>query len=76
MTGFNHYVVDRHIGVMLRNNLPNYVRWYVRRIVSRIRPRPWAALRLFVLMPFSLLKIGLTIAWLGKVMILGGLMYC
>ena len=71
MTGFN-YVVDECIGLMLRNNLPNFIRWYVQQIALRIRPRPWAALRLFALMPLSLLKVGLLISALGKLFIWSG----
>jgi len=66
LTGFS-YVVDEHIGLMLRNNLPNYACWHVRQIVSRLKTRPWAALRLFALMPLSLLKAALIISTLGKV---------
>lgn len=72
MTGFS-YVVDEHIGLMLRNNLPRFVRWYMREILLRIRPRPWAALRLFALMPLCLLREGVLITLLGMVMRLGGL---
>ena len=72
LTGFN-YVVDERISVMMRNNLPNFVRWYVRQIVLRLKTRPWAALRLFALMPFSLLRVGLIIPALGKILIQSGL---
>ena len=72
LTGFN-YVVDEHIGLMMRTNLPNFVRWYVRQIVLRLKTRPWAALRLFALMPFSLLRVILIIPALGKILIQSGL---
>ena len=72
MTGFN-YVVDERISVMMRNNLLNFVRWYVRQIVLRLKTRPWAALRLFALMPFSLLRVILIIPALGKILIQSGL---
>jgi hypothetical protein len=72
LTGFS-YVVDEHIGLMMRTNLPNFVRWYVRQIVLSLKTRPWAALRLFALMPFSLLRVVLIIPALGKILIQSGL---
>lgn len=72
LTGFS-YVAEEDIGLMIRNSLPSFVRWYVRQIVLRIRTRPWAALRLFALMPFALLRAGLIIPAVGKALILSGL---
>ena len=72
LTGFN-YVVEEDIGLMIRNSLQSFVRWYVRQIVLRLKTRPWAALRLFALMPFSLLRAGLIIPAVGKALILSGL---
>lgn len=66
------YVVDEHIGLMMRINLPNFVRWYVLQIVLRLKTRPWAALKLFALMPFSILRAGLIIPALGKLLIIQG----
>lgn len=71
MTGFS-YVVDERISLMMRNNLPKFCHWYIREIILRIRPRPWAALRLFILMPFALLRMGFMIPAVGKTLIMLG----
>ena len=65
MTGFS-YVMKQPVGLMIRVNLLRLVSWYVRQIVLRIRPRPWAALRLFMLMPFTLLRAGFMIPAFSK----------